>query len=228
MIMALPAIAEYKPPKKRSAPSGPITSTGTRSGCSGQSQTSLTALAPLQHVGQTVSSHPSFVWYVPDQEPRLLTFQLYQLSPAGKQLVYSTQLQSSPGLMQMTLPKDQSGLSVNQRYSWQAVLFCDPNRPSTALLAGAEIDVVNMPASLSQVLASTQTPAERAQHYADAGFWYDALYEVSQLPSGKLSEQQAALLQDLATLETAEGDNAVESQGQRLQQILAAELLSQN
>lgn len=224
LLVPLPALAEYKPPKKRSAPSKSVTTTGTRGGCNGEKSTSFTALAPVQHVGQTASSYPTFVWYIPDPDPRPLTFQLYELSPSGKQLVYDSYLQSSKGLMQLSLPQDQSGLSSDREYSWQVVLFCDPNSPSTALLAGASLNVITLPKTLSTQLAKTPSHEERAKLYAQAGFWYDALAEVTQ---PQFSKQRINLIQALAALETSEATPKSE-QGEKLLQILEADSLSQS
>lgn len=220
---ALPAIAEYKPPKKRSAPSGTITSTGTRGGCSDQSKTALTAIAPTKHIGQTASSHPTFVWHVPDPDPHPLIFQLYELSSTGEQLIYTTQLQSTPGMMQLPLPKDEAGLSTGRRYTWQVVLLCEPNRPSTALRSGADIEAITLPSSLSAQLATAQSPEERMTLYAQAGFWYDALAEITQ---PQFAEQRTTLIRALAAMET--GTNPDNGQGKKLQQILETEQLSQN
>ncbi len=227
-VIPLPAIAKYKPPKQPSAPSGPITSTGTRGGCSRDRKTSLTALAPHQHVGQTTASHPTFLWYIPESDSYPLRFQLYEKSATGKQLLYTTQLQSIPGLMQHTLPPNQAGLAKGRRYSWQVILLCNPNRPSTAVVAGAEVDMVSVPTILSNSLASITQPEHRSRLYAESGFWYDALAEISKTENITLSAAKTSLIQDLITLETVNETYPDNRQAKQLKEILEAETLSQD
>lgn len=227
-VKSLPVLAKYKPPKQPSAPSGPITSTGTRGGCSREREASLTALAPHQHVGQTTASHPTFLWYVPESDPFPLRFQLYEQGATGKQLLHTTQLQSTPGLMQHTLPANQAGLVKGRRYSWQVILLCNPNRPSTAVLAGAEIDATNAPTSLSNSLASITQPEKRSNLYAESGFWYDALAEISKPENITLSAAKTNLIQDLIALETANGTHPDRKQAKQLKEILETEKFSQN
>ena len=221
------ARAEYKPPMQQSTYSGPGTTTGRRGGCASNAGASLTALAPRQHVGQSVATHPTFIWYVPDQDPLPLEFQLYEQSSTCDLLIHAIQLQSLPGLMQWSLPSDQPGLAVGQRYIWQVVMFCDLNRPSSALVARAELDVIAMPSSFAVTLASTQDPTQRADLYANAGFWYDALAEITQPASDVFLAQRVALLKELAALEIDEASGSQTAQGKQLQQILDSGGLSQ-
>ena len=224
----LPVSAKYKPPKQTSAPSGPTTSTGRRGGCSRDRKTSLTALAPHQHVGQTTTSYPTFLWYVPESNPYPLRFQLYALGATGKQLLYTTQFHSTPGLMQHKLPPNQAGLVKGRRYSWQVILFCNPNRPSTAVVAGAKIDVMSLPTTLSNSLASMNQSENRSMLYAESGFWYDALAEISKPEYITLSAAKTSLIQDLITLETANRALPDNKQAKQLKEILETENFSQN
>lgn len=61
LILTNTAIAEYTPPKNPSSPKTATGSNGTRTNeCTGNGKTTLTALAPFAHVGQTVSVQPTF------------------------------------------------------------------------------------------------------------------------------------------------------------------------
>ena len=219
VVLAIPisAIADYTPPPDKSAPSGSTTTTGTRGGCSGESLTSLTVLAPTGHLGKTANTHPLFAWHSPESTHIPLTFQLYKLKPNGMQLIYSTLRSSKAGLMTLSLPKTEPGLQIGQRYFWQVVLLCDPNRPSTALVAGAELKAIAPPSSLSTQIRHTSTAEERATQYAQAGLWYDAFAEIS-LP--QFQTQQARLIQTLLQLELDQSNAANPEQSQKLQAVL--------
>jgi hypothetical protein len=219
------AFADYKPPAKASAPSGQTTATGVRGVCSDSAAGKLTALAPHSYVGQTVSIRPTFAWFVPDSDAHALEFRLYHLnSDINSQPFYKAKMQSRSGIMQYTLPQKQAGLSVGQRYSWQVVLICDPNRPSTAQIAEAEIEVVVTPSTLKQELATAKNRLEKASQYAEAGIWYDALKETLLAPTNSVTlEARLKLLTSLAESEVSNALGAQSDQGYRLKQIIAIE-----
>lgn len=193
---------------------------GRRGGCAGDT-TTLTVLAPQTHVGQTTSTHPTLAWFVPTDQPMPIELQIYQYGTGTTQtLVKRVNLQSTPGIMQWTLPVDETGLVVGQQYRWQVVLFCNPNRPSSALVAQAELQVVEEPELLRSALASANQPLDRAQQFADAGFWYDALRETLTAPTIELTNYQASLLNSLATLEQTSGSEQGQLQANQLNQII--------
>ena len=180
-LIAFPAAADYIPPEP-SPPPGPTGSHARRGGCIGDSDTELTAIAPQTYVGQTINSHPTFSWYIPDTESFNITFRLYEYSPySGRQepAIYSREeFPSSFGMMTLTLPQDQPGLTTRQQYLWQVIVECNRNSPSSSLVAGAFIEV-NDPASFAESLAVLEeTPLGRADQYGGAGLWYDAWAEL--------------------------------------------------
>jgi hypothetical protein len=201
------ALGAYKPPSKPSFPKSPTTTTGTRGGCEEKTDMTLTALTPQTYVGQTVSAYPTFAWFVPDFQPLPMEFRLYKYDFSGHpQLIEKVKLQTSPGIMQRTLPRNRPGLLVGQNYLWQVVIFCNPNRPSSALVTEAEIEIVEKPQNLKQALSATNKPLERANLYAELGLWYDAFAEVLKNRKNPLTkEYKLKLLEDLARFEnTAE------------------------
>lgn len=175
LLITNTALAEYKPPANQKPPSSRTTSTVARGGCEGSGGTSLTALAPYSHIGQTVSTHPTFAWYVPDAQSYPLELRLYQYDISGDTKIQTIKLQSYPGVMTWSIPEEQPGLLVGQRYRWQVVILCNPNRPSNALVTEADIEVVAMPSALANALSTTGDRLIRANLYAELGLWYDAL-----------------------------------------------------
>lgn len=200
------ALAEYKQPPDQRAPRSSTSTTGSRGGCSGTRELPLTTLAPQKHVGQTVSNYPTFAWFVPDSQSFPMEFALYEYGSDGNiKSVQKIPLTSSQGIMKLSLPKDKLGLTVGKRYLWQVAVLCKPNYPSSDLVATAEIEVVQMPPDLKQTLDATESPLKRADIYAKAGLWYDALGEaLESTENSRLGEIASNLLEDLAKLEQPE------------------------
>jgi len=197
----------YVPPSDQQPPSDYTRSSGPRGECAAIAGIPLTALAPQKHVGQTVSGHPTFAWFVPGSATLPIEFSLYEYEPNGKPrpIGEPISLQGSPGIMKLSLPKDQPELAVGKTYLWQVKIICDPDSPSLNPLVRADIQVVETPPNLQEKLANTEERSRRVALYGEAGLWYDALAEA--LESGentKLGEMGSILLEELAALEAAE------------------------
>lgn len=219
------ALAEYNPPSDQRPPSGYTTSSGSRGRCEVSGGPPLTVLAPQKHVGQTASTHPTFAWFVPDSRPFVMEFALFQSVPGRKpKPVQKIKLQSSPGIMKVSLPNSKPGLAVGQRYLWQVALLCDPNYPSRDLVVKSEIEVVGMPPALKMALSATRDRLEMAELYARAGLWYDALGEaIGHAGDSRLEEFSSTLLEDLAKLEEPEATQVGNRQSTNLRQIVSSE-----
>lgn len=204
-----PGWASYTPPQTPSAPKQPGSNI-TRSGsCSPNSTGELTALAPLSHVGQTTSTHPTFAWFVPDHVPYPLEFRLF----VNQQRLYRTEMQSQPGIMQFSLPQTQTGLTAGQHYTWQVVLVCNPNSPSSNIVVTAEMGVVKQSSDLQGQLAKLQNVQQRVDLYAKNGLWFDAFAEALKEPSNQTIVVN--LLNSLAQVEAQQ----LKEWGDRLQQV---------
>ncbi len=215
----------YTPPP----PSGPPPSSErggltSRGGCEGGEVIPLLPLAPQAHVGRTASTHPSFAWFVPGAEALPIEFSIFEQGPGKRpKLVRRLELQGSPGMMSHAIPANLPGLSVGQRYLWQVALICDPNRPSTALVAAAEVDVVEATPSLATALLSATDSVARAQLYAQAGLWYDSLREILQpVKTPRAREFELTLLADLANLEATQGEQG-SAYSAKLRQVVERE-----
>lgn len=220
-LVASPARSDYKPPPKKSVPAGPTTFTGRRDGCQPDQATALTALAPQTHVGQSMATHPVFTWYVPEHSVVPLEFHLYQWANNQKIEIFRTVRQSQPGFMVQQLPTTAPALVVGERYLWQVVAICNPDRPSTALIVNAELEIVAPPPSLVLQLSKQPDPFGRAKILAENGLWYDAMRELSHAPvSTRRSELRLMLLRQLASLEATENHL---TQSTRLHNLIAEE-----
>ena len=197
-----PALAAYQPPTDLKSPTVYTDSSGVRGGCKASGGRLLTILAPTTHVGQTTLSHPTFAWLVPDEQPTPMEFTLYEFDANADptQLAYKHELQSSPGIMKLSLPQQLPGLTVGKRYLWQIETLCNRNHPSRNLLARAEIEVVQMPRTLKTALSDRREYSQKATLYAEAGIWYDALREALSSSANEQLLIAASLLEDLAKL----------------------------
>lgn len=247
--MTNPAQAEYKKPKTptgNDAPNSQTTSiAATRGICNSASDSAkqktnsatLTALAPYSHVGQSSASNPTFAWYIPDRESYPMEFWLYEFNPSsydgkGKQ-VYQAKLASSAGIMTHTLPQQQVSLSPGKTYIWQVAVICNPNSPSQSLVVSNRLKIVAAdPTVAAQLNNSKDTnPVTRAEIYAQAGLWYDALAEVATMQKDSQAQDfTLKLISQLAATEqpdnhspsaaNAKEAQLIETHQQNLQQII--------
>jgi Domain of Unknown Function (DUF928) len=206
------AIAEYKKPPgtRNDAPKAEntiITGTRGKGSCSEQATTKLTALAPYSHPGQSANSHPTLAWHIPDTEPYPVLFKLYeydatQRNGKGKTIAKET-LSATPGIMSYTLPPDSPGLKVGKKYIWQIVLVCNPNSPSQSLVVDTEINIVNQSAEIEAQLNNISNSITKAEIYAEAGLWYDALAQVVVTPDAPQAKAfTTELIEQLTAIET--------------------------
>lgn len=158
----------------------------------------LILLAP-QGSKQTVSTRPTFAWFVRDAAPVAMEFRLYaQIENNRYQLIKQEQFQSSPGITVRSLNQSAPELAIG-KYRWQVVLVCDRDRPSSNLFATSEIEVVPLPRDLKTRLEQSRDPMSQASIYAEANLWYDALGTVIDSSNRTaLKDSRLALLDDMA------------------------------
>ncbi len=144
----------------------------------------LILLAPSDQRGRTVSTRPTFAWFVRDRTPMPLEFRIYEQTGTSYILIQEVKgdtFRSVPGIMTLPTLNGLPALSPGKRYRWQVELVCNPARPSGNLFAEAEVDVVPLTPALQRQLfaakavAPSATRLNQAQIYAQANLWYDAL-----------------------------------------------------
>lgn len=204
----------YKPRGNSPRPRFPTGSGGSRGICSttkkqtsenpSQSpstpQPALALLAPQGHTGQTSTPYPTFVWFVGDDQPPPIELKLFEYTEKGKgDLIETIPVEGKPGgIMQQTLPKDKPGLTIGKTYIWQVKIICSRTSPARNIWMQTAIEVVAPAADLKAALSKTKDPIKRAELYAEAGFWYEALAETLK---GSASNQFRQLLEDLVAME---------------------------
>lgn len=204
----------YTPPNPRSRPVGRTASGGSRGICSNATrqtpekpsqtpatpQPALALLAPQGHIGQTSTPYPTFVWFVGDEQPPPIELKLFEYSEKGKgDLIETISVEGKAGgVMQQTLPKNKPGLTIGKTYVWQVKVICSRTNPARNFWMQTAIEVVDPSTDLKATLSKTKDPTKRAELYAEAGFWYEALAETLK---GSDSNQFRQLLEDLVAME---------------------------
>ncbi len=142
----------------------------------------LILLTPPQQPVQTVSTHPTFAWFVRDREALPLEFRIYKKTPTGYTLLKEIKgeaFRSVPGIMVLSRLNSLPSLTTGKRYRWQVELVCNADRPSGNLFAEADLEVVPVSPLLQRQLAAVDsalsTTLRLSQIYAQANLWYDAL-----------------------------------------------------
>ena len=213
------ALAAYHPPPEETAPSTKTTTTGTRGGCSQETNLPLTAIAPQNHVAWSSSRTPTLSWFVPDESPYPMEFQLYEwVNQRDQKLVYKTNLHSTQGLMHLSLANHPISLTNGGHYRWKIVLLCNPKYPSQSQVAEAGLKVIASPSHLATKIEVLHDSDKRAEIYAQNHYWYDAFsHSVTMSNHGTPTQLQTELLMDLAQTE----DGAESTFTKSLSQILA-------
>ncbi|WP_181357616.1 DUF928 domain-containing protein [Stenomitos frigidus] len=158
----------------------------------------LILLTPGQQAGKTISTRPTFAWFVRDAASLPIEFRLYEQDNDRFKLVKEIKddrLRSVPGIMLMSAGGALPELTIGKRYRWQVELVCNPSRPSSNLFAEAVIEVVPLQAGLKTQLAQTRDRVNQAKLYAQANLWYDVLKTAFTPPSS--ATQLHALRQSL-------------------------------
>lgn len=206
------ALAGYVPPREQKSPSDYSKLGGSRNEkCSTANDIPLTIIAPQAYVGQTVSTAPTFVWFVgnnSETEFRIFEFisdkKVEQIGQTIKQQA------DSSGVIKLSLAQENIKLTVGKKYLWQLKTTCTND---TSEIQKAEFEVVEMSSDLAKALSTKIDSYEKANLYAEEGFWYDALDEVLKLSdNGKLGQLGSTLLQDLAKFEKPPTNESIEPQ----------------
>ncbi len=193
-----PAIAlaqSFTPPRNSGAPS--TTTAGASRGAEScemlRNKTVITPLAPQakaldnpqksQYFSLTLQEHPAFFWHVlPQTAGENADFLLIDHGPMGQQIAYeaTVDLPETPGIMQVTLPANVPALQPGHRYQWFLSFNCDVTSLDSQQHLSGWIERQATPSALLTQLTGA-TLAQRAQLFAEAGIWQDALMALIEL-----------------------------------------------
>ncbi|MBW4511593.1 MAG: DUF928 domain-containing protein [Scytonematopsis contorta HA4267-MV1] len=159
------------------------------------SNQALTALLPTTKLGLTVSSHPTFMVYVPSNSAKAVEFTLENEKGEG---VYQTtvNLKSNTKILEVPLPKSESALEIGKDYKWVVSMICQQSGPRDPFTEGV-IRRVQPDTALTNSLR-TAKPLEKVALYAKAGIWFEAAVNMVQLRRSQPNNPEiASAWQDL-------------------------------
>ncbi|MCK5091490.1 MAG: DUF928 domain-containing protein [Gammaproteobacteria bacterium] len=183
----------YTPPR-RGAPSTRVGG-GTRG--IDREVPSLYALAP-DHVGLTGSEQPTLSWYM--SKPTTMRFEFLLIDEEGIEPLLEITLDSNKlkaGIQGVNLADYGVRLKPGAQYQWSVALVPDAKHRSSDIISGGMIERRIVGDSVAARLQKAGTQ-EDAFIYAEEGYWYDAVSELSSLiekaPGNEILKQQRAVL----------------------------------
>ncbi len=158
----------------------PATAGGATRGTSClQGKQPFTPLLPQSQIGLTLSSHPTFFWYVPQSSATTAQFVL--MTGNDGQVIYETSLTlpTKAGIVSFTLPNTVKPLEIGQRYHGFLMINCSTANRSGNPAAEGWVER----ASRADLSAKIQQTSERElpSLYAEQGIWYEALTSLAHL-----------------------------------------------
>jgi len=188
-LWSLSVMAAYIPPQDQVPPRTRGGTAGRRTTCD---VTNVTPIAPVNYMGKTSQSHPTFYWSKTGVGNVPLEISLMEYLPQTQQLVvlHRTRLNSQGNIDRFTMPQTWSGLEPGKTYAWQVVALC--GNPSANPYLRASIQRVNAPSKTYATLT------DKIKSLAAQGVWYDALALAIESGDWQLGK---SLIQDLAKAE---------------------------
>jgi hypothetical protein len=179
--IALETSLSYSPPQDLDAPKA-SRGTGSR-GCNEAvteaAPLSLTLLVPDDHTGLTASGHPTFSWHLSEAPEVAVEFSLVEPGVA-QPLLTKTLDDVKAGVGSVTLPEELPQLEAGKKYRWSVTVICNENRRSSDIFAQAWIQRAERTEAVEAEVTPQMSAGDRAEVYAKAGLWYDALAAISE------------------------------------------------
>ncbi len=164
----------YVPPSdSRSDRSSQQRTTSVSRGCS-RASAELTLLIPYDHVAVTASAHPTFLLYLSEIPSHPLRISITERQTPEPILDQTLTVKHS-GVVAIKVPQSTPALLNEKTYVLTAGILCNPARPSQSDYTRIAFKKIPLSFSVQQQLATASNELERAQIFARAGIWYDAI-----------------------------------------------------
>ncbi len=179
-------------PPSRGIPLGRHTGGGSRGFC--QNQQNLMALVPLNNQpvwGKTISTHPEFLFYLP--QGSVIEF---VLQDEQDNYIHYTNLQvssDSEGIVSIPIPKTAKPLEPNKNYQWTLSVSCKNNNSDAFLYVKGSIEKADLQAGIKPQLEQADE-LEKAVIYAREGIWYDLIATLAQLRRDNPNDKQINIM----------------------------------
>lgn len=187
----------YKPPKR----GAPATRVGGGTRGIDREIPVVYVLAP-DHVGLTGSEQLTLSWYM--SKPTTMRFEFLLIDEEGIEPLLELTLdanQLKTGIQGLNLADYGIKLKPGMQYQWSVALIPDVKHRSSDIISSGMIERKNTTVRLANQLDNAEAK-EDVFIYAESGYWYDAISELSGLiekdPENKtLKQQRAALLEQV-------------------------------
>ncbi len=143
----------------------------------------LNALIPKTNLGLTVDGHPTFWFYVPENDQMVSHAKFTLLDENQKSVLTEpilVSLSGTPGLVSVTLPTTEKELEIGQKYRWFFELECDAENSSE----NTQVDVW-VEGWVQRVAPIPGIEPDDYIAYAERGIWYNALTPLARMRQQK-------------------------------------------
>ncbi|MEA5621210.1 DUF928 domain-containing protein [Cronbergia sp. UHCC 0137] len=170
----------FKPPIGRNDPNPVTTGGATRGSSCLKENTKIIPLVPVNKLGLSVNSHPTFHVYLPSSSVKTAEFVIR--NDADPEIFYQTTvtLPNQAGIVSLSLPTDLPPLKLDTTYHWFFTVVCDSQDSSKNPFIEGWVQRIKPDSSLSATIAKADL-RKQTTIYAEAGIWYDALTNLVQL-----------------------------------------------
>ena len=183
------------PPGSGSAPKR-TAGAGVRGNCA----PGLTAIIPDSSVSVTVNEETTFFVYIPQTDALLGKFSLNLSEDGSRNYTEDVLLSGKPGMVSFTLPQE-IAMAMDQVYDWKFTLYCDLPGATAGLGSGeqrisnvsGQVQRVELTAEVEAKLAKATTPLDKAEVYAEAGIWHEAMALLSDVRDSQPQQWQELL-----------------------------------
>lgn len=141
----------------------------------------LTAIAPENVQGLTVKSNPIFYFFFPLKSETKLQyeFSIFELQADGQKgtkIEKRTNEWQNLSVIAIQVQSDKT-LNINQDYSWNLTVICNPNDRAEDLTVEGVIRRVELSPNLFAQIDKA-TPEQKVLLYAKAGIWYETVASI--------------------------------------------------
>jgi Domain of Unknown Function (DUF928) len=208
-IFPAAAAPGYKPPRRQSAKrtenSGTRNQLASRIGdlqnCAKDLAVPLTLIVPEEQKSAdgkssitpetTLAKPPLYVYLSAPKELKL------SLSDGAKVLWTEPVSVMESGITEIAYPANRPSLEVGKTYSWSVEIVCQSDSFQSQKNPGSRLTRVPLPPAVQQQLKTVTTPRQRAEIYANAGFWSETLMNIAE---AQQNSTDTAADQDLLSL----------------------------
>jgi len=154
----------------------------------------MKVLVPAETAATTMAEQPTLLVQLPKTSAVAVEVTLLDAEGIGfYQKSVSLEDTETPGVLRLELTSEEAKLEKDKDYSWMVTLVCSEQgaQPEDPFAIGS-IRRVEVEPDLTQKLATTADPLERAALYAESGIWYEAIAELDALRREKPEDRAIA------------------------------------